>query len=470
VACTSGALAATVAGLADGSHTFNVTSHDAASNSSVTAAWTWVVDTVAPLLTVTGTPTGATSQTDAAAAVVVSDANALPATCVLDGPTSSTSCGPWSSLADGAYTLTVDAVDAAGNAAATQTRTWSVDTVAPRAVVTAPASLSAPARVAFSEPVVGHEDGLAGLELTGSLATVATIDRCTSGGAPVSCTTVHDGLTLTPVKRLVPGQHYTVAVTDGISADVAGNLSAATTLAFRAQRKLQETTPAAAYKWAVVASKGAFGGKYSTEHLRGARSTWTFSGSSLTWWTRTGRDQGKADVFIDGKLKAHVDNFSRTTKAKVARTYRNLGKRVHTVTIVVTGKKHSARAKGAWVAVDAFSVGTRRTANPALISRWGTVTKAVTADKASAVVSMTFRGTGITWVTRTARTEGIAKVFIDGKRVATVDNYSSAAKTGVKRVVSGLADKVHTLKIVVTGKHRAAATGSRVTIDRYVVA
>jgi hypothetical protein len=469
-ACTSGDAAATVAGLPDGSHTFRVTSHDPASNSSVTSTWTWVVDTAAPVLSVTGTPLGATRQTDAAAVVVVDDANPRAASCVLDGPTPSATCGPWSSLADGAYTLTVDALDAAGNAASTEARQWSVDTLAPAVTVTAPASLTAPARVAFSEPVVGHEDGLVGLDVTDSLATVATVDRCTSAGTPVSCTTVHDGMTLTPVKRLVPGQHYTVTVTDGLSADVAGNLSGAAALAFRAQRSLQETTPAAAYNWAVVASKSAIGGKYSTEHLRGARTTWTFSGSSLTWWTRTGRDQGKADVLVDGKLKAHVDNFSRTAKSKVARTYRNLGKGVHTVTIVVTGKKHSARAKGAWVTVDAFSVGTRRTANPVLTSRWGTATKAVVADKANAAVSLTFRGTGITWVTRTARTEGIAKVLVDGKRVATVDNYSSAAKAGVKRVVSGLTDKLHTLKIVVTGKHRAAATGSRVTIDRYVVA
>jgi hypothetical protein len=470
VACTSGAAEATVAGLTDGSHTFKVTSHDTASNDSVTATWTWVVDTTAPALTVTGTPSGVTRQTDAAPVIVVDDANALPAACELVGSTPSATCGPWSSLADGAYTLTVDAVDAAGNSATAEVRQWTVDTVAPAVTVKAPASLTAPARITFSEPVVGHEDGLVGLQLTDSLAPVATIDRCTSGGAPVSCTTAHDGMTLTPVKRLIPGQHYTVAVVDGLAGDGAGNLSTATSLAFRAQRSLQETTPAAAYKWAVVASKSAIGGRYSTEHLRGARSTWTFSGSSLTWWTRTGRDQGKADVLIDGKLKAHVDNFSKTAKSKVARTYRNLGKGAHTVTIVVTGKKHSARAKGAWVTVDAFSVGTRRTGNPTLVSRWGTATKAVVADKASAVVSLTFRGTGITWVTRTARTEGIAKVFVDGKRVATVDNYSSAAKAGVKRVVTGLTDKVHTLKIVVTGKHRAAATGSRVTIDRYVVA
>lgn len=470
VACTSGAPEATVAALADGTHTFNVTSHDAASNSSVTAAWTWVVDTAAPTLDVSGTPTGATQQADVSPVIVVGDANPMPATCVLDGPAPSTSCGPWSSLPDGAYTLTVDAVDAAGNAATTQVREWTVDTVAPVATVTAPTSLTAPARVAFSEPVVGHEEGLAGLKLTDSLADVATIDRCTSGGAPVSCTTTHDAMTLTPVKRLVPGQHYTVGVVDGVSADIAGNLSAAASVAFRAQRSLQERTPAAAYKWAVVASKSAIGGKYSTEHLRGARSTWTFKGSTVTWWTRTGRDQGKADVLIDGKLKAHVDNFTRTAKSKVARTYRNLGKGVHTVTIVVTGKKHSARAKGAWVTVDAFSVGTHRTANPALTSRWGAVTKAVVADKAGAAVSLTFRGTGITWVTRTARTAGIAKVYVDGKRVAVVDNYSSTARAGIKRTVAGLVDKVHTMKVVVTGKHRAVATGSRVTIDRYVVA
>ena len=91
-------------------------------------------------------------------------------------------------------------------------------------------------------------------------------------------------------------------------------------------------------------------------------------------------------------------------------------------------------------------------------------------DLANSTVQLTFRGTGVTWYTLTGVNQGKAAVYIDGVRKATFDNYTSSTTYGVKRVVSGLSDAVHTLKIVVLGKHRSAATGSLITVDRLLVA
>jgi hypothetical protein len=164
-----------------------------------------------------------------------------------------------------------------------------------------------------------------------------------------------------------------------------------------------------------------------------------------------------------------VDNYAAAPHNQVARTFTGLGTGRHTVSIAVTGKKRAA-ATGKWVSIDAFTAKGKRTNNPRLFSKWGTVPGAVRADRKSAAASLRFRGIGVTWVTRTGPDEGIAKLFIDGKRVAVFDNYSATTHTGVKRVVSGLTDRQHTLRIVVTGKRRAAATGIRVTVDRYFVA
>jgi hypothetical protein len=58
---------------------------------------------------------------------------------------------------------------------------------------------------------------------------------------------------------------------------------------------------------------------------------------------------------------------------------------------------------------------------------------------------------------------------VDGKLRATVDLYGSTTKYGVRRSIGNLKNAVHTARIVVTGKHRHAATGSVVVLDRWVI-
>ena len=60
-------------------------------------------------------------------------------------------------------------------------------------------------------------------------------------------------------------------------------------------------------------------------------------------------------------------------------------------------------------------------------------------------------------------------MYVDGNLMATVDNYSAATHSGVARVVRGLSDAVHSLRIVVLGKHRAASTGSSIVVDRFLI-
>ena len=82
---------------------------------------------------------------------------------------------------------------------------------------------------------------------------------------------------------------------------------------------------------------------------------------------------------------------------------------------------------------------------------------------------MAFRGRSFTWYTVRSRSQGKARIYVDGVLKATFDNYALATTYHVGRVVRGLTDKVHTVRIVVLGRHHKGATGNQVTVDRFAI-
>ncbi|MBN1530850.1 MAG: hypothetical protein JW895_17445, partial [Thermoleophilaceae bacterium] len=120
--------------LAEGGHTFRVRATDAAGNTDPTEATrSWTVDTVAPDTTIASGPAGPTASTSATIAFSSSEAGSS-FECRLDagGWDSCSSPRTLTGLAQGAHTLRVRAIDAAGNVDATEAeRGWTVDTVEP---------------------------------------------------------------------------------------------------------------------------------------------------------------------------------------------------------------------------------------------------------------------------------------------------------------------------------------------------
>ena len=100
--------------------------------------------------------------------------------------------------------------------------------------------------------------------------------------------------------------------------------------------------------------------------------------------------------------------------------------------------------------------------NPDVVGSWGDGSGAGTwaSDLAGATAELRFRGTGVDWFTFRGPDQGKAEIWVDGALVRTVDNYAAAPTSEVVRSVTGLADGVHTLRIVVLGKARPAADGS----------
>jgi CSLREA domain-containing protein len=209
-----------LAGLAEGSHTFRVRAVDSAGNVETSpASYTWTVDTTAPDTTITTTPPSLSNSSNAMFAFTGSDpvsggvaSGVASYECALDGGAFVACSSPQSltGLADGLHTFYVRAVDAAGNVDATPASyTWTIDTIAPAApVVTTPANGSLTSNP--QPPVTGtaEPNSTVKVYLDGSVVSTTTAD---AGG----------NWSLTPPSALSDGTHTAKAT----AADAAGNTS-----------------------------------------------------------------------------------------------------------------------------------------------------------------------------------------------------------------------------------------------------
>jgi hypothetical protein len=150
-ACTSPLTTQT---LSDGPHTLTVTATDAASNSDPSPATRqWTVDTVAPDTSISSGPTGLTN--DATPTFGFGGEAGATFECRVDTAAYAACTSPLTAtVSDGAHTFSVRAKDAATNVDPTPaTRTFTVDTAAPNAVIAkAPPKKTTHARIKVKFP------------------------------------------------------------------------------------------------------------------------------------------------------------------------------------------------------------------------------------------------------------------------------------------------------------------------------
>ena len=430
--------------------------------------------------TITSGPANGSSVASTSASFSFSDKGHPQATftCKLDADAAAACTSPksYTALAQGSHTFTVTGTDAGASTSATVT--WTVDTVAPKPAIAAPTTLTGPVVIAFGEKVTAVKNATLGsLQLTDGGAAVPTTTSCFKGSTTVACASgVFDTVRLKPHATLTPGQHYTASVGAGVVKDLAGNNNVAATKAFRAVRSLQETAPGIATTWQTVRTSSAAGGSFVREHLAGATASWPFTGTAVTLRTVTGPIYGKADLYIDGVRKKTVNTYAASRHFNVGRTVSGLTNAAHRLKVVVLGVKGAKAGKGTYVAIDGFTVGTTKTDSPTLSTTWRRFANthlsgghAIVTDLANSTLTFTFRGTGVALYTVRGVNQGKVAVYIDGVRKATFDDYATSTSYGVKRLVSGLTNAVHTVKLVVLGKHHAGAKGSLVTVDRFLV-
>jgi len=355
------------------------------------------------------------------------------------------------------------------------------DGTPPSVAIALPAASADPVTFTFSEVVhqVTPDNTFVWIPSTGSYPEVEL--TCRSGkGAQVDCVSGNVRTAfVSPLEPLVLGETYEAVVNPAIApvlvVDRSGHPAPTTTQGFATPTEVEEDGSAISYTWRRVTKAGAHGRSYAVEHLARATASFSFSGRSVTWYTATGPAQGKAAVSIDGTPRGTFDQYATRARFKVARTFDGLGRGAHTITVRVLGRGR-ASATDTQVVVDAFRTGGRLVANPDLRATWGVVEKGQassgaigSSDLARSSAKVSFRGTGIDWFTYRGPDQGRAQVYLDGSLVGTVDNYAASPTFGVARSFTGLADDVHTFRIVVLGDARPAADGALVSIDRFAI-
>jgi hypothetical protein len=216
--------------------------------------------------------------------------------------------------------------------------------------------------------------------------------------------------------------------------------------------------------------------------LPAASVTLNFSGTGVSWIGARGPQTGIAEVFLSEcgqpfRFLGTVDTYAPQEEIQAVNgTLSGLANCSHTLKIVVTGTRNpsssnnqiivdafdiegnpSGRAQedsqaavtyqGIWIRGDAsrpgmsggtfaYSVG-----NPQLVER---TTRAV----------LTFRGTQVTWIGARGPQTGIANVYLDGIKVATVDTVSPDGQEHLQQPLftsNMLPAGIHTLAIEVPG-------------------
>ena len=121
----------------EGSHTFKVRATDSLSHTGLPTAWSWTIDTTPPPAPAIGSGTANPTNLTSATFVFSDSEPGLSFQCQRDGGgfSACTSPASYSGLPDGAHTFAVRATDAAGNAGATASMGWTVDTVPPNTTI-----------------------------------------------------------------------------------------------------------------------------------------------------------------------------------------------------------------------------------------------------------------------------------------------------------------------------------------------
>ncbi len=205
------------AALADGAHSFEVRAIDTAGNvDAAPASFSWSIDTAAPNTNIDSSPPALTNAASASFAFSGSDAGGSGVAsfeCRRDGASFSPCTSPqaYASLADGAHTFEVRAIDTAGNVDATPASfTWTVDNAAPVVTIdSGPSGLTndpTPTFTFSSEPGVSFECSID----TGT----PNFGPCSGSGTHTPASPLTDGLHTFRVKAKDTAQNETVATRD----------------------------------------------------------------------------------------------------------------------------------------------------------------------------------------------------------------------------------------------------------------
>jgi hypothetical protein len=257
---------------------------------------------------------------------------------------------------------------------------------------------------------------------------------------------------------------------------------------------ITETDPSITYTgdWYQNYETPNYGGESYLTNAKNATAVVTFNGTGITWYGVEDPYSGLAQVYLDGTPSV-VDSYAeQTLYQQPIFTAQGLTPGLHTLSIQVMHQR-DGETSGSWVWINYFkiyngtsvaggtSVGTGRAepSSPAVVynGNWYQNTNAihsggtaVLAMDVNSTATITFDGSGIQWVAFRDPWSGIAKVYIDGSLVQTVDTYSATQQNQSVIFDSGaLTTGTHTMSVQVTGTKNAQSGGAWVWLDSFVV-
>lgn len=377
------------------------------------------------------------------------------------------------------YFWRVRVLDGADNVMATSpVRAFTKDSTGPRVLSVASAAAVAadgPLTVTFNEPVRGVTAAAFALRAVGS--TVALPGTATPAAGVTGSTA-----TFRPTAPLVPGQYYDLTVGGAIT-DAYGNPIGGAPTRVRVATTLESTSPALTEAWDIDAAAAASGGGYASSRRAGSTVSFTFTGGTVSVLGHVSRLGGNADVYLDGVRQTGISFYAATeAHRRVLYSRTGLADTAHTLTLRVLGTKPAAATSTA-VDVDAFMAAgvTHQETSPAVRTAFARVASATATagsydstaqdrDTTGAQYRFSFRGTGFTWLGTRLPTGGSATVYIDGAAAGTVSQYGATAayRATVYRSPT-LVDKVHQVRLVLTGVVPAGSRGTDVSLDAITV-
>ena len=236
------------------------------------------------------------------------------------------------------------------------------------------------------------------------------------------------------------------------------------------------------------------GGSAVLANLKGSQAIVIFNGTGIAWIGASDYYSGICYVTLDGApISVDTSNPSEATLyQQTLFTIQGLAPGMHRMTIEAI-HSHDDSSNQSWIWVDAFDitngslVGGTVAAGAGLAQQtdvaanysghWfrtagapysgGSVNSAV---DAGAGVTLTFNGTGVSWIGYRDQWSGLAQVYVDGALQDTVDTYLNPSQAQTTTwSVSGLTPGIHVFDIVATGTADAASGGSWVWVDAFQV-
>ena len=383
--------------------------------------------------------------------------------------------------------VVVDAFDVTATSGGADTTPPSVALTTP----TAGASVSGTITVAANATDAGS---VAGVQFKLDGANLGVEDTTAPFSINWDTTSVGDGShTLTAVARDAAGNSAT-------SSAVVVSVSNSAPPPASVMTRFENTDPAIVYTpgsaatgvpnwWHGSRSRGWSAETASFNRSDGARATFTFTGTSVTWIGFRAFWAGIGKVYVDGAFAGEIDLYAPTEQAQSRIfTASGLAQGTHTFVVESTGRKNANATDNA-VVVDAFDVGpavppttlgTRIEDTSAAVTfgpGWGSATMggawsgetAAASATTGARATLTFTGTTVTLLGFRGPAMGIVRVYLDGAMHSTVDTYSPTEIQAPIFTDTNLMPGSHEMIVEVSGLKNAASSGVTIVVDAFDV-